>query len=199
MAEAGPGFVDLHSDSIESQISPRPQVAFPEEVAFLEMDRYFASSGITSGFHAIPFLEEPGRSVDLGKSLYELIVRYRGEGRMHHGMHLRCELPQEDSVETVADLLMRREAGVVTLMDHTPGRGKYRDPRWFRRLYMKTHPRADEAEIAAAFDKATQSGGSIDLDRADRVARAAKDAGAVLCSHDDDTPETVEILGHGAG
>ena len=48
-----PGLVDLHSDAIEKQLAPRPGVELPPEVAFLEMDRYFATSGVTTGFHAL--------------------------------------------------------------------------------------------------------------------------------------------------
>lgn len=192
-----PGLVDLHSDAIEAQLAPRPKVEFPVEIAFVETDRLFATSGITTAFHAIPFLDEPGRSVALGRSLHGLISRHRHAGLVRHELHLRCELPQQDSVEAVLDLLAQGGVGLVALMDHRPGQGKYRDLEWFRRLYLKNHGEASEEDVAAAWEESQQDSG-LDTASVHRVAQAAEDNGAMLASHDDDTPERVEFLS-GAG
>lgn len=187
-----PGLVDLHSDAIEAQLAPRPKVEFPVEIAFVETDRLFATSGITTAFHAIPFLDEPGRSVALGRSLHDLISRHRHAGLVRHELHLRCELPQQDSVEAVLDLLAQGEVGLVALMDHRPGQGKYRDLEWFRRLYLKNHGEASEQEVSAAWEQSKQESG-LDVATMHRVAQAAEYSGAILASHDD-TPERVEFL-----
>lgn len=189
-----PGLVDLHSDAIENQLAPRPEADLPPELAFLEMDRLFASSGITTGFDALVFMERHDRGVARALGLYDLISKNRHEGLVRHGLHLRCEFAQHGTVETVEGLLPKQEAKIVSFMDHTPGRGKFRSLGWFRRLYLKDHPEATDAEVEAAFANAETGDHTLALDRLERLARAAKDAGALLCSHDDDTPEKVEAL-----
>ena len=189
-----PGMVDLHSDAIEKQLVPRPGVRFPLELAFMETDRLFAVSGITTSFDAIPFLEEPGRSVALGRELYDFIVHNRAEGLVRHELHLRCELPQDGSVEAVTELLAEGAAKLVALMDHRPGQGKYTDPAWFRRLYIKTHGEASEEEISAAFEEAKSEESDLQLERVEQVVGGANNSAVVFASHDDDTPDRVEHL-----
>lgn len=68
----------------------------------------------------------------------------------------------------------------------------FRDLEWFRR-YWESRGR-DEDEIAAALEEAEANGHGLAMDRVERVARIAAEHGAVLASHDDDTPERVELL-----
>lgn len=188
-----PGMVDLHSDAIEKQLAPRPGVEFAPELAFLEMDRYFALCGITTGFHALSLMTGSGRSLDLGHGLYQAVRRFRSEGLVRHEPHLRCELPQEAAVEKVEQMLRNRVASIVSVMDHTPGQGQFRDLEWFRR-YWREDRGMDDVQIAAAVEQAERNGSSLALDRVERIARAAHENGAALASHDDDTPEKVELL-----
>lgn len=188
-----PGLVDLHSDAIEKQLEPRPGIELPEALAFIEMDRYFASSGITTGFHAISFMEHRNRSLERGKRLCDMISRFRSEGVVRHELHLRCELPEEGSLEVIEALLRSRTAKIVSIMDHTPGQGQFRDLEWFRR-YWKDDVGMDEGRISAAISEAENEEYSLAFDRVERIARAAKQNGATLASHDDDTVEKVEML-----
>jgi len=187
-----PGLVDLHGDNFEKQLTPRPGVEFAPEVAFLEIDRYFASSGITTGFHAISFEDEGFRSVALGRRLYDSVLRLRHAGAVRHELHLRCELTQEASVEAVEALVKGRQARVVSLMDHTPGQGQFRDLTRFKDYYAR-HLGLDEAQLADILEEIVASGAAIS-DRLSRVVRAAREYGAALASHDDDSPRRVELL-----
>lgn len=187
-----PGMLDLHSDAIEKQFAPRPGVEFSPELAFLATDMLFASSGITTGFHAISFMEYGQRSLELGRKLCDLVVRFRDGGLVRHELHLRCELPQEASVEATEALLRDLPAKIVSMMDHTPGQGQYRNLEWYRR-YQTDHGGASEAAVEAAISKASPGGPPV-LPGADRVARAARKAGSRLASHDDDTVLRVEVL-----
>lgn len=188
-----PGLVDLHCDAIEKQLSPRPGVEVPEALAFVEMDRLFAQGGITTGFHALSFMQGRGREVERARRLCALISRFSDEGLVRHELHLRCELPQEASVEAVEAALRGFEGGISSVMDHTPGQGQFRDLEWFRR-YWQEDVGADEAQISAAIAEAGNGGYAVALDRVERIARAAKRGGAILASHDDDTVERVELL-----
>lgn len=188
-----PGLVDLHCDVIEKQLSPRPGVEVPEALAFVEMDRLFALCGITTGFHALSFMQGRGREVERAQRLCALVSRFRDEGLVRHESHLRCELPQECSVDAVEAALRRFSGGICSVMDHTPGQGQFRDLEWFRR-YWREDVGADEAQISAAIAQAEHGEPTIALDRVERIARAARHSGAILASHDDDTVERVELL-----
>lgn len=188
-----PGIVDLHSDAVEKQLEPRPGVALPEELAFIEMDRYLASSGITTGFHAISFMEDRNRSIERGRKLCDMISRFGPEGSVRHELHLRCELPEEGALEVIEDLLRSRTVKIISMMDHTPGQGQFRDLEWFRR-YWRDDVGMEEGRISAAIAEAENGDYSLAFDRVERIARAARQSGATLASHDDDTQEKVELL-----
>lgn len=187
-----PGMVDLHSDAIEKQLAPRPSVEFPEALAFLEIDRLFAASGVTTGFHGVSLMNGRSRGIERGRRLCGMVARFGGEGLVRHELHLRCELPQEEAVRAVEEVLGNGAVRIVSLMDHTPGQGQFRDLEWFRRYWSGDG--ADEEQIAAALAEAEVGDHGLAMDRAERVARAAKEHGAVLASHDDDSEERVEAL-----
>jgi alpha-D-ribose 1-methylphosphonate 5-triphosphate diphosphatase len=188
-----PGLVDLHSDAIEKQLAPRPGVEFSPETAFVEMDRYFVSSGITTGFHALSLMEGKGRNVARSIRLCEVVALFRGQGLARHELHLRCELPEEGAISAAEKILKLREVGIVSMMDHTPGQGQFRDLEWFRRYWVEDRG-MDEAQVSEAIARAGSEDHGLALDRVRRIARASKDGGTVLASHDDDTPERVELL-----
>lgn len=187
-----PGMVDLHCDAIEKQLAPRPGVEVPGELAFVEMDRLFAGCGVTTGFHGVSIMTGRSRGVERGRRLCDLVSHLAAEGLVRHELHLRCELPQEESVRAVEEILERGFARLVSVMDHTPGQGQFRDLEWFRRYWSGDG--ADEAQISAALAEAERSDYTIALDRVERIAGAAKKHGVTLASHDDDTVERVEIL-----
>lgn len=188
-----PGLVDLHTDAIEKQGSPRPGARFTVEFAFSELDRLFAGSGITTAFHGVSFMEWKGRSIEQARDFFSAVVRLREEALVRHELHLRCELPQEASVEAVVKLLPTRVAKLVSLTDHTPGQGQYRDLEAFRRN-RKEVLGEDESVIEAQIALATRKGAGASLGRVEWLARAVKESGAVLASHDDDTPEKVRFV-----
>lgn len=182
-----PGLVDLHSDALETQTAPRAGAEIPPTLAFLEMDRYFASSGVTTGFHAIALVEGLGRTVARGREHYGLVARYRHEGLVRHKLHLRCEVAQVNALEAVESLLPDRLTGMISLMDHTPGQAQLSNLEWY-----KEHRGVDEAQMTA-LQEAKVSGTSA-LDHVRRASRVADETGGLLVSHDDDTPGRVESL-----
>jgi alpha-D-ribose 1-methylphosphonate 5-triphosphate diphosphatase len=183
-----PALVDLHSDAIEAQLSPRPGVDFPPELALVEMDRYFASAGIGTGFHAIAFVEGGGRTVARAREHYALIAQHRHEVSVRHELHLRCEVAQQSALEAVEALLPEHVAKIASLMDHTLGQGQLGNLAW----YEENGRTEDLRTVTRMGDKV--EGDPWALGRLQRVAHAAKDGGAVLASHDDDVPERVALL-----
>lgn len=182
-----PGLIDVHSDNIERQFEPRSRVAFPETLAFSEVDRYFAACGITTGFHAISVQDDDDRDLTTAQTLIGLVARLQRQGRVRHELHLRCELPQTESVAAVIELLDVVAAPIVSLMDHTPGQGKYRHPAWMERSTRRDQV-TSESEPAGGEEARRQQ----IADRAERVAQFAHCRGVVLFSHDDYAPEQVD-------
>mgnify|MGYP001264923795 FL=1 len=45
-----PGLIDIHGDMLERDIEPRPSARFPTEMGLIEIDKRYASSGITTAF-----------------------------------------------------------------------------------------------------------------------------------------------------
>lgn len=187
-----PGLVDLHSDAIEKQLCPRPGVEFPGELAFLETDRLFTASGITTGFHALSFMEQRSRTFERARLLCDVVVRLARKGTVRHELHLRCELPQEEAVVLVEELLKTSAARIVSLMDHTPGQGQFRDLEWFRRYWKNDG--MDYQQISSAIAAARGTDKDVISGRVERVAHASRKSNATLASHDDDSPERVEAM-----
>lgn len=196
-----PGLVDLHSDGIERQLVPRPRAEFPPTLAFSEMDRYFTAAGITTGFHSLVYMDGGGRSIDQAQTLFDLITQLRPAARVRHELHLRCEIAQPAAVDAVEDTIRRRGgAQLVSVMDHSPGQGKYRNLEWFASTYLKERPDAAPADIEAAFHSSASTPATIHDPAIERVVAAARDKGLLVCSHDDDSPERVDaFVRHGIG
>ncbi|MEO1691873.1 MAG: alpha-D-ribose 1-methylphosphonate 5-triphosphate diphosphatase, partial [Cyanobacteria bacterium J06631_6] len=74
-----PGIVDIHGDSFERAIAPRPGVRFPIEMAMSENDRNLIAAGITTFFYSITDSYEPGlRSRDTAREIIDFVL---GEGK----------------------------------------------------------------------------------------------------------------------
>ena len=60
-----PGVIDLHNDSLEVEINPRPETNLPLEFALANLERRLLFSGVTTEFHAIAFMNNAraGRTV----------------------------------------------------------------------------------------------------------------------------------------
>lgn len=122
-----PGLVDLHSDAIETQLAPRPGAELPEELAFLEADRSYAASGITTAFDSLAFIDKDERSVARSRGLCELVVRGRAEALVRHELHLRVELTDLQAVTAAETLLLHGDVRMASAMDHGPT-DWYKDP-----------------------------------------------------------------------
>lgn len=187
------GLVDLHSDAIEMQRAPRPGVGFPPELAFVDIDRLLATCGITTGFHALSFRGDGGRSYEAAAALWDSILALRDTGLIRHELNLRCELPHERSRTEVLKRLETGAARIVSLADHTPGQGQFRDLEWYRRYQRGAHG-ATEAEVDRVLATAELTNGAAALAHIELVARAATANGAAVASHDDDTAEKVDAI-----
>jgi alpha-D-ribose 1-methylphosphonate 5-triphosphate diphosphatase len=193
-----PGIVDLHTDVLERQAMPRPGVRLPATGAFLEADRQLALVGITTAFDAVAFMDADPRGVERAKELCEAVLYLREGALVRHELHARCELPQKSSVEAVIPLLGGGGTRLVSVMDHTPGRGQFADLASYESFYREVRG-ADDKGYEAALEELRHGGGLSLVGRFDELSRVAREASVVLASHDDHSVEHVGAVARRGG
>lgn len=189
-----PGLIDLHGDDVERHLFPRAgaRIGFP--MALAACDRANVAAGITTKFHAIAFEDAPDehRSVEFGAELVDAVGRAEAV-LADHRIHARCELADGDAVDAVCEVVTDDPVDIVSLMSHLPGKGQFASSGTFRRRYVDDRGCAPgEAEQVARRRRAVADGDLVE--RIDRVIGAARAAGAVVASHDDEHPLGVERL-----
>jgi alpha-D-ribose 1-methylphosphonate 5-triphosphate diphosphatase len=197
-----PGFVDLHTDHFERCSSPRPGVFWPLPSAALFHDRSIAVAGITTVCDAISINrpERRGLSPDFARQYTEAISQMArsGAASVEHRLHLRCELSYGEVVAHTEALLEDPHVALVSLMDHTPGTGQYRDIDHLK----GTHSPSAFGDAAEDFDdfvarRRREQAQFSELNRRRLVALLAG-GGFALATHDDTDPEHV-VRAHSEG
>lgn len=145
-----PGIVDVHTDNLERQVQPRVNARWPSRSAMLAHDAQCASAGVTTVLDALCLGDlgfDPGRGQTFREGVADLdALAETGLLKAEHFLHLRCELPAPDmrpALEPVAD---HPRVRMVSLMDHSPGIGQYRDLERYR-LLRKRQKAMSDAEV----------------------------------------------------
>jgi len=180
-----PGIVDIHGDSFERQVQPRPGVGFAPELALAETERQLLGNGITTAFHGVTLSWEPGlRSLDSWHALVNAVHARAWVCDMR--VHLRWEAYNLAALDTALADIAAGRVHLLAFNDHTEAilRRVRHDPvqgsrysnragmglEEFRALGGSVEARASEIEPAL-----------------ERLAAAAAAAGLPMASHDDDT------------
>jgi len=191
-----PGLVELHTDNLERHMRPRPGVEWPLPAAIIAHDAELASVGITTVFDALRVgsvvSDQRHRYAKYARGLATEIIRLRAERalRISHFIHLRAEICSETLLEELDEFGPEDRIGILSLMDHTPGKRQFRD---LKRLetYLSGKHGMNRAELDRYFTFMRDLGARLGaVHQAGAVARA-RELGAVLASHDDTTAEHV--------
>lgn len=194
-----PGFVDLHGDMIEREISPRPGAVLPVAFGIRELDRKLALAGVTTGFAALSFANESVhghvRSLDTTRRVIETLHDLRGDLLVDHRVHARYEVTNVEVAQPLEALIDQGRIALVSLMDHTPGQGQYRNIEAYAASLSRAKAVSrQEADAQVARDIAKRR----EVAEADavlaRLAGHARRSGLTLASHDDDSPEKVAAM-----
>ena len=195
-----PGVVDLHNDNLEFEINPRSSANLPLPFALATMERRLAAAGVTTEFHAVSFQEQvrKGRTISEAGERAAFLARYDGAADRavrHHILH-RLDMRTPGVLESALPSLRRVRVPYVSLNDHTPGQGQYRDverliamadatramrsdeavdPEWFRERMRRG---MEDSETVPAFYRT--------------VAEAASRVPMIIATHDDDSIEKVD-------
>jgi alpha-D-ribose 1-methylphosphonate 5-triphosphate diphosphatase len=136
-----PGIVDVHTDNLERQVQPRATARWPSRSAMLAHDSQTIAAGVTTVLDALCLGDlgfDTGRTQTFRDGVADLnALAHTGLLKSEHFLHLRCELPARempDLVDGVADHPLVR---MVSLMDHSPGVGQYRDLERYRQMRVR--------------------------------------------------------------
>jgi alpha-D-ribose 1-methylphosphonate 5-triphosphate diphosphatase len=190
-----PGFVDIHSDAIETAIQPRPGGRFPISMALRELDRALVAYGITTMFHSLSFcdnLQTGLRNSDQCSELIRLVNTASGQLRAKTRIHLRFEITETQAMPIAEGLIKDRQVHFFSLMDHTPGQGQFVDEEQFRQYYGKVRGKTEE-ELDNLIDLRIKVRQHVDIEALSRLAKLCQEMGLGLASHDDDTEEKVQL------
>ncbi|MEA3468732.1 MAG: alpha-D-ribose 1-methylphosphonate 5-triphosphate diphosphatase [Thermodesulfobacteriota bacterium] len=189
-----PGMIDLHCDALEKEVEPRPNVHFPFNYGCAQADKRNAAAGITTVFHSLSFAgEELGvRNNEMAATLVKAMHDWRPHGLVDNRIHCRYEITNEAALPVVSDLLDNKMAHLVSLMDHTPGQGQFKDMAGYRSYLAKTYKK-DEKELDRLMEeKLLGSEGAYH--RIQTLAECAHRNGIAIASHDDDSPERIATM-----
>lgn len=197
-----PGFVDMHGDMVEREVEPRPNVRFPLELGIFELDKKLASSGITTAYAALSFHANSSyghiRSEEHSRAIIDTITTLRkNELLVDHRVHARFEITFTKARTVIEDLLRIGSLDLISLMDHTPGQGQYRDVERHIETVARNHKLTPEQAAEAVRQRIEKRAENTDaMDNIAAVAAAAQAHGVTLASHDDDTVEKLAVV-HG--
>lgn len=190
-----PGMIDLHSDAIEKEIQPRPNTSFPLNMAFYELEKKLAVSGITTMYHSLTLSDEWGvRNNDMVKEVVNTINKLkRTRSMINHKIHLRYELTFLDGISTLEELIRDKSIDFMSYMDHTPGQGQFKDAEALKNFTLQQHGKKEQ-EINDFIGKTFENQAMINWLKLIGLANMAKDQGIKLAFHDDDTRGKIDTL-----
>lgn len=194
-----PGIIDMHGDMLENEAEPRPGSRFPLDLAVFELDKRLATNGITTAYAAISFWEttqrEKERSGERAQHLIGAIHSLRDQLLIDLLVHARYEVTTPAVAPALAELLEQKQIHLLSLMDHTPGQGQYRNLEQyvdFIAKWRKANPADVEAETLERIRR-VQNETSIWPVAGELVAQAAAQ-GLAIASHDDDTSAKIDLM-----
>ena len=195
-----PGFVDMHGDMIERELEPRPRVHMPAEIAFRELDRRLAGAGVTTAYAAVSFntgsVAGELRSFEHTAQVIRDLTQARSRLKVDHKIHARFDITHTNALQVLRGLIADRTVDLVSLMDHTPGQGQYRDIERFVGHLAHMHKVSREEAERMVQQRI------VDRARPEEVLTATLREISDLCakhdvkiaSHDDDTHEKVALM-----
>ncbi len=194
------GFVDMHGDMIEQEMEPRPGVDFPVDVALAHLDVRLAATGVTTAYASVSFSrgrkDGATRSYAHTSGVIRAVAQARTGMRIDHRIHARFDVTFEGAVEVLADLIAAGTVDLVSLMDHTPGQGQYRDLEGFvARRAEETGATVDEARAAVqARIRDGRVPGAQLMATLSAISDLCRRHAIPMASHDDDTAAKAALM-----
>ncbi|MEQ9487829.1 MAG: alpha-D-ribose 1-methylphosphonate 5-triphosphate diphosphatase [Alphaproteobacteria bacterium] len=189
-----PGLVELHTDSLEGHMTPRPGTDWPATAAVIAHDSQIASAGITTVFDAIAIGALSQTSARI-RRLTEMVDALQTAVdakllRVDHKLHLRCEVSFPNLPDLLEPLIDHRLVRLISVMDHTPGQRQFVKEEKYREYYQGKFGLTDSAMEAFIREQKAKQVAHGAGNRC-YVVNQAQERGISLASHDDATHEHV--------
>jgi alpha-D-ribose 1-methylphosphonate 5-triphosphate diphosphatase len=189
-----PGIVDVHTDNLERQVLPRANARWPSRSAMIAHDAQCVAAGLTTILDAL-CLGDLGFDTERGQTFLDGVrdldeLADMGALKGEHFLHLRCELPARDmppALDLVAD---HPRVVMVSLMDHSPGVGQYRDLQRYA-VMRKRQTQWNDAQVQARIDGLLAQRAELREKQRTWLLDRIRHRNLPLASHDDDTPSEI--------
>lgn len=194
-----PGIIDLHGDMLEREIEPRPGVHLPFDMALVELDKRLAANGVTTAYAAVSFAElfdkHELRREERACQIVDTIYAQRDALLVDMRVHARFEVTNRRAPPILMQLISASRVDLVSINDHTPGQGQYRDLERYVKAFADW--RNVSADTAASITRERiahmqQTPPAWDVVR--EVTQLATRHRLPIASHDDDTCEKVAFV-----
>ncbi|SHN33488.1 phosphonate metabolism protein PhnM [Gracilibacillus kekensis] len=194
-----PGFIDIHSDYIETVASPRPSSVMDFNLSIREAEKILINQGITTMFHSLSFYRKDKitrkhvRYPDNMQRMIDTIHDTHQQLHMiRHRLHARFEMDNIEGIDLLIDNIKADKVHLLSFMDHTPGQGQYRNLEVYREN-IKGHRNIsdEEVNVLLAERKSTEL---LTIEKITEVAELAQAKGIAIASHDDDNVKKLELV-----
>lgn len=189
-----PGIIDLHGDSFERQIAPRPSAPLPLPLALAAVDREAASHGITTAWMAQGWSWEGGtRGPDAAEALIAALAAYRPRALTDLRIQLRAETHLVEAEDRLIAAVRGGGVDYVVFNDHLEEgfRTSRSHPADFNHWAAKQRLRPED--LLARMESARSRTRAVPRHLC-RLAAAFDAAGISYGSHDDPNGETRELF-----
>ncbi|UJL45925.1 phosphonate metabolism protein PhnM [Virgibacillus sp. NKC19-16] len=194
-----PGFIDIHSDYIETIASPRPTSMMDFDISLREAEKILISHGITTMFHSLSFYREdvfnhkPMRRPENVQRMVDAIDRTHQDLHLiRHRLHARFEMDNLDEVHQLIKNIEDDKVHLLSFMDHTPGQGQYRDLEVYRET-LQGYRELSDNDVQTII-KERQTSEVITMKKVKEIVALAMNKGIAVASHDDDNIQKLELV-----
>lgn len=195
-----PGFIDMHGDMVEREVEPRPNVRMPMELGLRDLDRRLAASGVTTAYAAVSFSPSSTyghlRSFEHTSAMIRALKDMRARLSVDHKVHARFEITFPKALSIVETLIAEGAVDLISLTDHTPGQGQYRDIERHVEKFAKekgmTREAAEETVKQRIAEKTQPA--EVMAETLQAISATCRAHGVAVASHDDDTVAKVRLM-----
>lgn len=194
-----PGFVDIHSDFIETMAVPRPTTMLDFNLCLRESEKILINQGITTMFHSLSlykpdgFSHKPIRTGKNVKKIVDLIEKtHENTHLIRHRFHARLEIDNFEEIENLKEYINENKVHLISFMDHTPGQGQYKDFEVYRKT-IKGYKNISDEEVDVIIE-GNQGKEKMTMELIKEIADLAKTKNIAVASHDDDCEEKLNLI-----
>ena len=194
-----PGFVDIHSDYIETIISPRPTSIMSMKVGLRESERILMTHGITTIFHSLSYYGDDKYShkairnpENVQRCVDAIHDTHSAPHLIRHRLHARFEIDSLEQMPVLEQNIANGKVHLLSFMDHTPGQGQYRNLEIYKEI-MRGYRTISDHEVDVLIQEQVDKT-KMTFDDIERISKMAIARNIAVASHDDDDIAKLQVV-----